>query len=330
MNTDDLTLDLHRLDLRFAATRLAEPRAVAQIAQSIERSGQVVPCLAVATGNGGPVVLVDGYRRVAALRRLGHDTARVDIGQGDLADALIKVLARNPGAGGGRCFAAIEEALQIRVLTQEFGLSQSDLARRSGRDVSWVNRRLVLLAALPDSALDSVREGRLSTWVASRILAPLARAKAEHAERLLASLQREPLSSRELGKWFEHYQTASRSVRERMVDQPRLFVEALRETAATATAARLRDGPEGECATDLRIIEATIRRLTRRLPGARPMPAFLRAAAPRLRAALTALINQIEAECDDDDSDRTAASGAHPERAGQETTGNQPDAVAVP
>ncbi len=37
MDSHRLELDLHQLDLRFAASRLVDPQAVAQIAQSIER-----------------------------------------------------------------------------------------------------------------------------------------------------------------------------------------------------------------------------------------------------------------------------------------------------
>jgi hypothetical protein len=43
MNTQCLDLDLHRLDLRFAGARVAEPRAVERIARSIERGGQGSP-----------------------------------------------------------------------------------------------------------------------------------------------------------------------------------------------------------------------------------------------------------------------------------------------
>ena len=76
-------VDLHRLELRFASSRLVEPRAVARIADSIERCGQIVPCIVVAVpgpaGAGGErLVLIDGYRRFAALRRLGRDTAGVE------------------------------------------------------------------------------------------------------------------------------------------------------------------------------------------------------------------------------------------------------------
>jgi ParB-like chromosome segregation protein Spo0J len=155
MNTQWLDLDLHRLDLRFAGARVAEPRAVERIARSIERGGQIVPCVVVADPpvevlqGGQRLVLIDGYRRIAALRRLGRDTARVDCWACDLAEAVLGVLARSQS----RPLAAIEEALLVRELVEGLGLSQHEIARRSGRDVSWVSRRLQLLAGLPELEL---------------------------------------------------------------------------------------------------------------------------------------------------------------------------------
>jgi ParB-like chromosome segregation protein Spo0J len=289
-----LDLDLHRLDLRFADSRLVEPRAVAQLAESIERCGQIVPCIVVAVpgdegGGSEALVLVDGYRRVAALRRLGRDTAGVEQWSCDLTQALLGVLAR----AQDRPFASIEQALLLRELVHGQGLSQHDVARRCGRDVSWVSRRLHLLSGerarergLPDAALAAVRGGRLSSWAANRVVGPLARANAEHAERLLAALAGTPLTTRELQRWFEHYQQAPRAAREHMVNQPRLFMDSLRANAARHAGERLRDGPEGECLGDLRLLEAAIARLRRRVATLRPLPPPLIAAAPRLRARL--------------------------------------------
>ena len=295
MDSRRLELDLHRLELRFASSRLVEPRAVARIAHSIERCGQVVPCIVVAAsdGTGGErLVLIDGYRRVAALRRLGRDTARVEQWTCDLTDALLGLLARTQN----RPFASIEEALLIRELMQGLGLSQHDLARRCGRDVSWVSRRLQLLSGLPDAALTAMRDGRLSSWAASRIVAPLARANTEHADQLLEALADAPLSTRELRCWLEHYQKAFRSARDHMVSRPRLFIDALRETGERRAGERLRDGPEGECTADLRSIEAILARLRKRVAALRPLPRTLIDAAPRLRATVEALISEIQRE----------------------------------
>jgi ParB family transcriptional regulator, chromosome partitioning protein len=295
MDNQRMDLDLHLLELRFSSSRLVEPRAVERIAHSIERCGQIVPCIVVAVTSGSAagreqLVLIDGYRRVAALRRLGRDTAIVERWTGDVTEALLGLLARTQD----RPWASIEEALLVRELVQSQGLSQHDVARRCGRDVSWVSRRLQLLSALSDAALIAVRDGRLSSWTANRIVVPLARANATHAGQLLTALADTPLSTRELHDWFEHYKKASYGTRERMVSHPRLFLDALRETDARRAGKRLRDGPEGECAVDLRSLEAILARLGKRIASLRPLPLTLVQAVPRLRAAIDALINEIE------------------------------------
>src|SRR5215468_1024482 len=172
MSAARLDVDLHVLELRFASARLIEPQAVEKLARSIERDGQIVPCVVVRASldsseakDGERLVLIDGYRRVAALRRLGRDRAFVERWPCDLAEALLGVLAR----AQNRSFAAIEEALLLRELTHGLGVSQRDAARRCGRDGSWVNRRLKLLSVLPEAAITAVRSGKLSSWAAARV-----------------------------------------------------------------------------------------------------------------------------------------------------------------
>lgn len=298
-------LDFHRLDLRFAGTRLADTAAVERLARSIAGHGQIEPC--VATVNGDSFVLIDGYRRVAALRRLGRDRVRVEGWACPVTDGLIAVMTRKQG----RTFTALEEALLIRELMQGSELSQRELARRCGRDGAWVNRRLALLSALSDETLAAVQHGTLSSWSASRVFVPLARANGKHADRLLVALRKEPLSTRDLGRWFAEYGKASKIARDRMVDQPRLLLQALRDQDDRRAGAKLRGGPEGECANDIQIIEAVIARLSKRLVTLGVMPAFLRVGIARLRAAIGALVYDMERGCDED-ADRDQNGGAHP------------------
>src|ERR1700757_3638360 len=129
-------LDLHRLELRYAATRVADPGATRQLTTSLERCGQLVPCVAVNDPGGSDrLVLIDGYRRIAALCRLGRDTVTVECWPCDLATALIHLMVCRQDRG----FAAIEQALLLRELVLREGLSQRELAARTGHDVSWVN-----------------------------------------------------------------------------------------------------------------------------------------------------------------------------------------------
>jgi ParB family chromosome partitioning protein len=330
MDTSWLDVDLHRLELRFAGARLVEPSAVEQLARSIERGGQIVPCIAVVdppvkTWEGNErLVLIDGYRRVAALRRLGRDTARVERWPCDLAEGLLGVLAR----AQVRSFSALEEAFLVRELIQGLGLSQHELARRCGRDVSWVCRRLQLLSALPDAAVVEIREGRLSNWAASRVVAPLARANAAHADQLLQALSCAPLSTRELRCWFTHYQEASRVTRERLVSHPQLFIQALQESAERHTSQRLRNGPEGECEADLRHLKRIIGHLRKQLATLRPFPEAVAKAVLRLQTSFEALCNDIKRNADHD-PDGNTQQRARSQGAGADPAGDQPPAQAV-
>jgi len=319
-------VDLHRLDLRFADVRLLEPRAVDALARSIEHSGQLIPCIAVPDDDSDRLVLVDGYRRILALRRLGRDTACVESWACDLAQALLTVLAR----ANGRPMAALEEALLLRELVHGQGLSERDVARRSGRDVSWVSRRLQLVCALPDVLLVAVRKGDLSTWAATRVLAPLARANTEHAEQLLSALAATSLSTRELQCWFQHYQRTPSATRAHMVEHPRLFIEALHARDEQRTDTRLRAGPEGQCATDIRQLLALIKRLRRYLLTLTPkdLPEPLMTALARLSTAIAALQSDLARYPNHDThpDPRCCSNFADP---GQEPARNQPRAEAV-
>jgi ParB family transcriptional regulator, chromosome partitioning protein len=331
MHAARLEIDLHLLELRFAGARLIEPQAVEKLARSIERDGQIVPCIVTASspdtsGAEGAerLVLIDGYRRVAALRRLGRDRAFIERWPCELAEAVLGVLARTQS----RSFAAIEEALLLRELTQGLGVSQREAARRCARDGSWVNRRLQLLASLPEAALAAVREGRLSSWAAARVIAPLARANAGHADRLLRAQGQARLSTREMREWFEHYQKSRRGVRERMVDHPRLFLQAVNERAEQKSSERLRDGPEGECEADLWRINELICRVRKRLPMLIPISAELVTALLRAQGNFEGLQDDIK-RYSEHDPDRDPQRRAAAEGAGPEPARDQPAAEAV-
>jgi ParB-like chromosome segregation protein Spo0J len=260
-DTQTLETDLHRLDLRFASLRMRQPRVVERLARSIEQDGQLVPVVAVAD-QAQRWVLIDGYLRIEALRRVSRDTAWVECWDCPLSQALLMVLVRVQA----RSWEALEEGAIIRELIQRFELSQREVARQSGRDVSWVNRRLSLVQELPEALFVAICRGELSTWAATRVLAPLARANNDDAHTLLSALQREPLSTRELHSWYQHYQKANALQRERMLSQPRLFCQALQARTQEQAAKALRMGPQGAWLAELKHIAQRLRGVHRQVP----------------------------------------------------------------
>ena len=319
-------VDLHRLDLRFAEARLLEPRSVEALARSIEQNGQLIACIAVAEAGSERLILVDGYRRILALRRLGRDTACVESWACDLAQALLRLLAQ----ASARPFAALEEALLLRELVHGQGLSEREVARRSGRDVSWVSRRLELVCGLSEPVLAAVRKGELATWAATRVLAPLARANPEHAAQLLTALASTPLSSRELHAWFQHYQSSARGARERMVCHPRLFIQSLRARDEQRADRRLREGPEGQCAADVRQLLALIARLRQCLPtlSAQALSQPLMMGLARLHSAIESVQSEL-ARYQNHDPQPDPRCGANPANPGPQPARDQPSAQAL-
>ena len=200
---------------------------------------------------------------------------------GPLSAALVQVLARHQG----RAFEPIEQAWLLSAVLAE-GLSQRALATALGKDPSWVSRRLALLSQLSEPLQEAVRQGVLSTWAASRVFVPLARANAADAEALLAAVGTAPLSTRELATWYAHYGTANRTARARMVAQPRLFIHALAAPDTPVAAS-----PEAHWLDELERLRRQLQRLRRTLvPLLDPRPPTATWQALRTAVAKTAQV----------------------------------------
>ncbi len=254
-------LDLHALIPRFAKFRLRDEPRLRRLVSSIEVNGQLIPVVAVPEpGDNLHWVLIDGYQRLQALQTLGEDLIWVDVWDRSIDEALLLCLAR----GAERPWEAIEEAALIQELCGRYSLRQ--IASSLGRDVSWVSRRLSLFKALPEELLEAVHQGHISLWAATRILAPLARANSAHARTQLEQLRQYSLSTRELKHLYHHYQQANRSQRERLVQNPGLFLQALQRQQQASDDRRLAEGPEGAWCKDLRVVGQILKRLSRQVP----------------------------------------------------------------
>ena len=249
-------IEIVHLNLRYSHVRVKDPRAVIHMADSMERYGQIMPILVV-PAEAPRYTLIDGYLRMAAAKRCGKDTLVSHIWHGSEKDALCHVLVKD----NERKWDIFEQAGLIQELHRRHGLSQRNIAHLLGKDPSWVSRRLSILASLPDKVAKSVQRGNISSWAATRVLTPMARANTEHAGRLAENLIKHPLSTRQLFIFFKHYQRSNRKVRENMINNPQLFVKA-EETGKDLRKSRLlKAGPEGKFKEDLRTIGHMIGRL---------------------------------------------------------------------
>ena len=255
-------IELTHIELRYSHTRIHHPGNISSLANSIESCGQISPVITLKQGDS-TFVLLDGYLRVAALKRCRKDTVLAQVWQDfKESEALVMVIAKNQG----RRWEIVEQACLIRELQDRHKLSQEKIASMPGRNKSWVSRRLSLVSTLPEQILKWVLSGHISTWAATRVLVPLARANTEHANALAENLIKEHISTRDLMTFFKHYQKANRSNRELMVKHPVMFIKALQCKEEENQAGDLKQGPEGKWIKDIKMVGHIFRRLIKQVP----------------------------------------------------------------
>ena len=216
-----MQLELHQLELRYKGLRIVEPGRQARLEPSLAREGQQSPVLVV-SDNKDSLVLVDGYRRVAALESLGRDVVEVLILPLQETAALVEVWRLE----ASRRRTALEDSWFLAELVERHGRSQIEISRMLHRSKSWVSRRLALVHVLPETVQEAVRRGVIPPQGAMKSLVPLARANSAHCERLVAGLGRTVVSVRQLGRLFATWRAGDESLRERLVSHPLLFLKA--------------------------------------------------------------------------------------------------------
>jgi len=211
-------LELSRLDLRYRSLRISEPQGVVRLAAALGSEGQTAPVLVIRPE--GTPILIDGFVRVAALRRLGRDTVRAVLLPFSEAEALSFCYRQHQG----RRPTALEEGWLVQELHVCQGRALAAVAAELERSTSWVSRRLGLVQELPEPLQELVRSGGLSAHGAMRSLLPLARANGEAAVRLGTIARREQLTTRQLGRLCAAWRAGDAQQREQLLAEPRLYL----------------------------------------------------------------------------------------------------------
>jgi ParB/RepB/Spo0J family partition protein len=151
---------LSQIGQSYGRLRLVHPQADAGMVASLRQFGQIFPVVVVALGER--YELVDGFKRLRALKHLGYERVKarvVELSVHALKAAMI-ALNRRKGA-----ISDLEEGMVVHSLCREDGLSQVEVALLLGRHKSWVCRRLSLIERLCDEALEHIRLGLIPTSV---------------------------------------------------------------------------------------------------------------------------------------------------------------------
>ena len=255
-----MQLEFHQLDRRWEHLRVRHPQRQRRLLASLAESGQQTPIVVVAAGPPDRYLVIDGYKRIAALQQLGRDTVEAVIWPMNAGEALL--LDRSLRLSEQE--TALEQGWLLAELEQRFGYGLEELARRFDRSVSWVSRRLALVELLPEAIQQQVREGKICAHVAMKFLVPAARINLEDCARMASVFAQHHCDSRQAGQMYAAWRNGSAAIRKRILDAPDLFFKTQRQTESKAPAA----AGTPELLRDLEMVVAIVNRAHRRLAGA--------------------------------------------------------------
>ena len=181
---------LEKINERLQRYRLQNSKMEQKIFESMGRYGQMTPI--VVCQLEGVIVLIDGFKRLRAARRLQGVTSlharwlEVDEQGAKAAIYTLNLLHQRP--------QELEEAWIVHALVREDGLSQVEAARLLARHKSWVNRRLAMLERLCDAAQEELRLGLLTPAQARQ----LTRLPRGNQAQVMQTAREASLTSREL------------------------------------------------------------------------------------------------------------------------------------
>jgi ParB/RepB/Spo0J family partition protein len=255
-----MQLEFHQLDRRWEHLRVHHPTRQRRLLASLAESGQQTPIVVVAAdGQTDRFVVIDGYKRITALRQLGRDTVEAVVWP--MSEAAAVVLDRSLRLSEHE--TALEVGWLLAELERRFDYGLDELARRFDRSVSWVSRRLALVEVLPEAIQQQVREGKIPAQVALKFLVPVARQSLGDCQRMATIFAQHHCETREAGQLYAAWRKGSPAIRKRILDDPELFFKTQRQAQEKASA-----GAGAELLRDLEMVVAIVNRAQGRLNGA--------------------------------------------------------------
>lgn len=161
-----LSIPLADVDEPAAALRAKiDPDRIRELADSIQKIGQIVPILVFKKGARWEIV--SGHRRYLALRLLRLDTVKAIEHDGHQRDRMLAQVAENCARVD---LTPTEEADAVHHLVVEEGLDLDVVAKSFGKGRSWAEKRLEI-HEWPEDIRKAIAAGDLTLGAATELAA---------------------------------------------------------------------------------------------------------------------------------------------------------------
>lgn len=253
-------LNLAALDERYGRLRVKDRRRETQLLASLDEHGQQDAIVVVAEADGRYAV-VDGHKRVRALRRLRRDTVKAVVWEAPAAEALAAAYR----AASRPSYSAIEDGWLVYELHRVGRWDLSKTAAALGRSKSWASRRLGLIEELPECLAEAIAAGRVGAHAAANYLVPLPRGNGREGRQLVEKICALELSDRQIQALCAGYRAATAATRHKIAEDPARFLKAL-EAAGRGPQDPALSEAENRALKALELIGNVALGLTRSLP----------------------------------------------------------------
>lgn len=253
-------INLADLDESYGRLRVADRRREAQLMASLAEQGQQ-DAIIVVVGADGRYVVIDGHKRVRALRRLRRDTVKAVVWEAAAKEALAAAYRATNRQG----YNAIEDGWLVYELHRVGGWDLSKTAAALGRSKSWASRRLGLVEGLPECLAEAITAGRVGAHAAANHLVALPRGNSAEGRQLVERVCALELTERQIQALCGHYRAASTATKRKIAEDPERFLKAL-EAARKGPQDPSLSAMENRVLKHLELIGNVALGLTRNLP----------------------------------------------------------------
>jgi len=255
-----IELEIRQLRTPYERLRMRDLRGERTLVSSLSETGQQSPVIVVKGPDG--TVVIDGHKRIRALKKLKRDLVRATVWEMTEAEALAMGYRFN-GTGGRHAF---EEGKLIEVLHRDFHWTFRGIGMKLLRSPSWVSRRLSLVEGMPAWLTGAIEEGRIGVNAAVVYVGPLWRHNGTKAKELVEKLESLELTDHQMREFLMSYRAAKGEVKEKMAADPALFLKA----RAAAQSHHDFNDIESRCVKNLTIMGQMAVGLVKSLPEALP------------------------------------------------------------
>jgi len=145
--------------------KVFEEKELSELSDSIREFGVIQPIL-VKRNNKGQYELIAGERRLRAAALAGLKKIPAIVRDADEKDSALLALVENVQR---EALNYIEEAVAYRRLMEEYGLTQSEIAKRVGKQQSTISNKIRILS-LPPEIQQALTENQLTERHARALL----------------------------------------------------------------------------------------------------------------------------------------------------------------